>query len=409
VKLAKTLLLVVLYWCGQNSVFAQTWTQQVNMPQTAWAGIASSADGNRLIAVGLDYACYTSTNSGSTWTSNSEPQSGSTIGSWYTIASSVDGTKLVAATVSSSIWVSTNSGTTWFSNNVPTVSEWGPVAMSADGNTILAAAGGNSHPPGFIYVSTNWGASWNPTSAPTNVWMSIASSADGAKLVAVAGEPYTGVMYISTNSGTTWTQTSAPGKYWGSVASSADGVKLVAVNQLENGAAPGHVYTSADSGATWTSNGLATCLWQSVAVSADGNTIVAGGSPINNPCDVYVSTNFGVSWVSNTLSSDFFGGYVLAVNSSADGGKFFASSLGGLICSSQSIVAPQLKLASLTCNLNLSWIVPSTNFVLQQNLDLTTTNWMDVTNTPALNLANLQNEIVLSPSNSSGFYRLRTP
>jgi hypothetical protein len=57
----------------------------------------------------------------------------------------------------------------------------------------------------------------------------------------------------------------------------------------------------------------------------------------------------------------------------------------------------------------LAWIIPSTNFVLQQNLDLTTTNWMDVTNTPVLNLTSLQNEIALSPTNSSGFYRLRTP
>jgi len=47
--------------------------------------------------------------------------------------------------------------------------------------------------------------------------------------------------------------------------------------------------------------------------------------------------------------------------------------------------------------------------VLQQNLDLTTTNWTDVTNPPALNLTSLQDEVVLSPTNSSGFYRLKTP
>jgi len=55
------------------------------------------------------------------------------------------------------------------------------------------------------------------------------------------------------------------------------------------------------------------------------------------------------------------------------------------------------------------WIVPSTNFVLQQNLDLTTTNWTDVTNPPALNLTNLQNEVILTPTNNSAFYRLKTP
>lgn len=60
-------------------------------------------------------------------------------------------------------------------------------------------------------------------------------------------------------------------------------------------------------------------------------------------------------------------------------------------------------------NLMLSWTVPSTNFVLQQDLDLTTTNWTDVTNTPTLNLTNLQDEVILSPIGSSGFYRLKTP
>jgi hypothetical protein len=32
-----------------------------------------------------------------------------------------------------------------------------------------------------------------------------------------------------------------------------------------------------------------------------------------------------------------------------------------------------------------------------------------MTNQPVLNLTNLQNEVMLSPSSSSGFYRLKTP
>ena len=62
---------------------------------------------------------------------------------------------------------------------------------------------------------------------------------------------------------------------------------------------------------------------------------------------------------------------------------------------------------SAPSNLTVSWIVPSTNFVLQQSPDLS--SWTDVTDTPALNLTNLQNEVVLSPTNGSGFYRLKTP
>jgi len=55
----------------------------------------------------------------------------------------------------------------------------------------------------------------------------------------------------------------------------------------------------------------------------------------------------------------------------------------------------------------LAWTVPSTNFGLQQSADLT--SWADVTNPPVLNLTNLQNQVTLAPSNSSRFYRLKTP
>jgi hypothetical protein len=65
-----------------------------------------------------------------------------------------------------------------------------------------------------------------------------------------------------------------------------------------------------------------------------------------------------------------------------------------------------LNLGPTNGSLAFSWTIPSTNFVLQQNLDLTTTNWVTLTNTPALNLTNLQNQICLSPTNSSAFFRL---
>jgi len=73
----------------------------------------------------------------------------------------------------------------------------------------------------------------------------------------------------------------------------------------------------------------------------------------------------------------------------------------------QSTPTPQLNLTSAKPNLDLTWLVPSTNFVLQQSTDLA--SWMDLTNAPVLNLTNLQDEVVLSPTNRSGFYRLRTP
>jgi len=68
-----------------------------------------------------------------------------------------------------------------------------------------------------------------------------------------------------------------------------------------------------------------------------------------------------------------------------------------------------LNITPVNNNLVLSWLLPSTDFVLQENLDLTTTNWVTLTNSPALNFNNLQNQVMLSPSHNSGFYRLATP
>ena len=123
---------------------------------------------------------------------------------------------------------------------------------------------------------------------------------------------------------------------------------------------------------------------------------------------IYTSMDAGTTWTSNSVPRLPW----TSVTSSADGSKFAAASGGsrssGPIYTLRTIPAPQLNLASSSNKLAVLWIVPSTNFVLQQNLDLTTTNWVVLTNTPVLNLTNLQNEVTLSPTNSSGFFRLIT-
>jgi hypothetical protein len=196
----------------------------------------------------------------------------------------------------------------------------------------------------------------------------IASSADGSKLIvgfiAVKANGLSpGPIFISTNSGNTWTQSEAPSNYWTSVASSADGSVLAATANADGYFSSGPIFTSTDFGTTWTSNNVVGQQWTCIAMSADGNKMVAAAG-------VYPS---------------------------------------GQIYASCSIPTPQLNLIPANSNLTVSWIIPSTNFVLQQNLDLTTTNWTDVTNPPMLNLTNLQDEVILSPTNSSGFYRLKTP
>jgi len=69
--------------------------------------------------------------------------------------------------------------------------------------------------------------------------------------------------------------------------------------------------------------------------------------------------------------------------------------------------SPALNIARPNSQTVISWIVPSQDFVLEQNSDMTTTNWTDVPTTPLLNLSNLQNQVFLAPTNGSRFYRLK--
>ena len=79
---------------------------------------------------------------------------------------------------------------------------------------------------------------------------------------------------------------------------------------------------------------------------------------------------------------------------------------GGGIWTAQIPPMPAMNITPTNGNLTLSWLVPSTNFVLQCSSDLS--SWTDLTNTPVLNLTNLQDEVTLSPTNGNLFYRLKT-
>lgn len=328
-------------------------------PTSRWSSVASSADGTRLIAVAggaVKGPVYTSPDGGITWISNKVP-----ILNWSSVASSAEGTRLIAATTFGQLFISTNFGANWSSNTAPGTSVgYGAdsVASSADGFTL--AVGGNN-----ICTSTNGGQTWVTNDFFNALFMSICSSADGTKLAAANGCGGPGYIYTSSDSGATWTMnTNAPELNWISIASSADGTKLVATGWYGSGQPYGPVYTSSDSGMTWTSNNLQEITWMGVASSADGNTHFVAGA---------ISAAQGQVWIS------------------------------------QSTPAPQLNISPTNTNVLLSWIVPSTNFTLEQNSDLSTANWTAITNVPALNFTNVQFEVTLPEANSQGFYRLATP
>lgn len=306
----------------------------------------------------------------------------------YAVRSSADGTTLihVDSYQTKPISISTNSGITWMRVGLSN-KNIGCCATSADGSKFFAAAYN-----GLLYSSTNSGATWLTNNTPTNSWISLASSTDGTKLAAVAR---TDKIYTSTDSGLTWISTSAPSNNWFAIASSANGNQLVACRLTG-------IYISTNSGGSWTSNNI--IAGGGIASSADGSKLVA----CNTNGQIYISTNHGISWISNNIVGRRWG----CVASSADGNKLFAAEgadgAGGYVWTYQTTPSPNLNVATTNINVALSWLVPSTNFVLQQNSDLATTDWVTLTNTPTLNFTNLNYEVTLSPSNSSGFFRLIT-
>jgi len=398
----KTRLPVVISFCTvftvANFAFAQSWTR-TNAPTNDWISVACSADGSHLIACGSQ-SIYISTDSGTTWVSNNTP--GLLAGwQWSRVSSSADGSQLevtVNALLGTGlIFISTNSGGTWGHASdyfAKSGAQLWSLATSADGNTLAAGALNG----GYVYVSTNHGSTWNKTSANLQGQTSVAVSSDGSRLAAV-GANTSGAMETSSDFGVTWVTNNAPTATRFGIAASADGTRLITAGDSNS------ISISTDGGATWISTNVPNApasSWYSVASSADGKRLaLVSHQPVG--C-IYSSTDAGATWISNNVPASLW--ETVAV--SADGSRMVAAASGDGIYIAQATPKPQLHLASVNGNLAFSWIVPVTNLVLQQNSDLSAANWVTLTNVPTLDLPKLQDEVTISPANSTGFFRLIT-
>jgi hypothetical protein len=369
--------LLAATFCHNSVALAQTWTQ-AGPTNLYLVSVAMSAAGNKLAILSSGQHAIVSTDSGHTWQTNqTSPVYGTCV------CSSADGTKLATFSLNGGnpgIYVSTNSGGTWEKTvspstfNVTSMS----LAASADASILIESGSGS-----YIYVSTNSGLTWSIGGSPSHAWTSVASSADGTKLVAAAS----GGIYTSTNFGSTWTATTAPDAAWSSIACSADGNQLIT-----SGSA---TYLSTNFGYDWR---MASPQTGKLASSANGTRLVIAGN------SMYTSSDSGATWISNGAPQ-----FWTSIASSADGSELVANNRNSGIWIGRTLPSPQMNVASSTGNLALSWIIPSTNFVLQQNSNLTKANWSEVTNVPVLNLTNLQNQVTLPLPSSNQFYRLKTP
>jgi hypothetical protein len=293
---------------GTSLGLLSNWTPRQN--NNSWRSIASSGDGNRLIAAAD--RLYISVDAGATWTVHESSRP------WSSVASSADGNTLIAGTGNlitgtggiGPLYVSTDGGATWIQRLF--LAFWDSVACSADGGTLVAAAGSGS-----IWTSTDAGVTWTErTAAGSRRWSAVAVSENGTKLVAADNG---GMIYTSSDAGLSWTARET-NRNWISAATSADGNRLVAVVNA------GQIYTSPDAGGNWTARENIRG-WTGVASSSDGNKLLA----VVSTGQIYTSLDAGASWTARESARSW-----TSAASSTDGTRLAAGVLNGRIYTSSS-------------------------------------------------------------------------
>jgi hypothetical protein len=385
------LVLILLLCFPARVALSQVWQVTAAPTNALWSGVACSSNAAKIVATFAYGQIYTSTDSGASWTAREADRP------WQAVASSADGVNVCAVPSggTSRIYVSTNSGVDWAPRG-PTNLYWTSVASSADGTRLVAGVSN-----GQLYTSADSGLTWVPRESSRN-WAGVASSHDGSRLVAVAGS---GQIYTSANFGTNWTPRESNRAWWG-VASSADGSNLLASAFLVLDTLPGRLCVSTNAGVTWTSyqtNGN----WNAVASSADGKKLLA----INGK-GLFISTNLGVTWDQTTVTDRWS-----AVACSWDGANLIAASdatvgTGGTgriyVSPPLPLIVPSLEIFGTPTNtVVVRWPSPSTGWNLQQNTNVAGTNW-DV---PLETIANdgTNKSIIVNPPIDRRFFRLIKP
>ena len=398
-----------------------TW-QVSDLPLRDVAGSTRSSDGARYVIFGSSGDILSSTNWGATWTRTPGPTN-----DLRALTVSGDGARCVAITSTGAIFRTIDTGSTWV-RSATSSQGWTSVGSSADGVHLVATVGADVQADaegwklqrgGAIYGSSDGGTTWTQSDAPGDDWQTVAGSADGTRWVAASYRSWhsdgralklgqRGAIYRSAVSGEGWVPTSAPALHWTDVASSADGTVLLAAASATwetTHFVGGGIYRSLDAGATWAPTTLPTLIWGAGLVTTpDGRQWVVSIEGL-----VHISTDFGATW-KNAYAPAGVGGFAC----SPDGSLILGLSYDGTFASLRGPAhepprppSPGLAVGLPGSELDLSWLIPSTPFVLQQTAAIGSGPWEDVPTPPTLDLTNLHRRVTLKPSGNSGYFRLR--
>ena len=218
-----------------------------------WRAISATNSADIQTAVAFSGAIYRSSDYGASWSNAGITIDGSanantiTPRNWHDIAiSSETGAVQVTCVSGGYLYVSTNTGASWWASpsiNIDLVPQatnrsWQAVAVSANGQYGLACVNN-----GYLYISSTNGASWTSTvnidgvtpQATNRAWQDVGMSANGKYQVACVGT--SGLIYYSKSYGANWTSLTAAGtRAWSSVALSENGSTISATtNDISGG------------------------------------------------------------------------------------------------------------------------------------------------------------------------------
>jgi prepilin-type N-terminal cleavage/methylation domain-containing protein len=208
----------------------------------------------------------------------------------------------------------TNSSTGFYvssSNNVP-------ISGVCTGHTL---SGGNA-------VTFTWTP--RKSSDPSDGWVSVASSSDGAKVAALSMS----CVYTSVNNGVDWSgcQKNVIDTRWQSVVMSGDGSKLIINETIDEDRGGGHMYSSIDSGNSWTQRASGNQPNGLLSMSNDGSKTVSSTYNLYNVnTSVWASTDLGANWNEKTAAGSRSWHSVII---SKDGTKLIAGEYPGKLYTS---------------------------------------------------------------------------
>jgi hypothetical protein len=320
---------------------------------------------------------YVSSNAGGQWSAIKVSAT-----NWVSVAASADMSKIVAI-ADNRIIQSSDSGGTWHQTTAP-LGLWNNVACSTNGNVLVvvrALFGGST--AGSIYVSHDCGTNWTHPLGINGIATASWCSADGNTMFAGVNG---GGIYSSTNGGTNWTLTGAPSSTWGHIAASSNGVFAIASDYNS-------AWISTNSGGSWVTSSVPASL---VACSKDGVTLLAAAA--QGP--IYSSTNAGAIWnAANTPYGNWSG---LVMN---DNGNWIAANKGDTIFTAPAL--PLVFIQNSARGITVSWACSLTNFSLQRNDSLGSSNWTGYSG--SVSVVDGLNNISAITNNIASFFRLMTP